>query len=198
MALKIRQSVVLKSQDFLNGEPFQGLIQAITQEHIIVHIPVRDLSVPAGKEFTVSFWDNTATYEFLSRVLQAKEPGVHQLYISRPNQLTKKINRNFDRLEVNSQGAIRYDDDKSKNEPCTVLDLSGGGAQILCQDIFKEQDPVVIDTGVSDHPHFKEIRGRIMWKRFSTEGLARVGVQFEQISVMRRNDIVEFIKKHQS
>jgi c-di-GMP-binding flagellar brake protein YcgR len=196
MPLRVKQGVTLFSPDLMGGEKLQALIHEITPDHIVLHIPFENIGLAKDLDIIIGFWDDNASYEFPSRTLSTKDPGNTLVAVTRPTVLSKKINRVYSRVDLNSEGEIWKDNEK-ETHTCLVKDLSAGGARITAQSMLAVQDAILIDIPTKEKV-FAGLSGRIVWKRDiqGQPGVSEYGIQFEKISQIRRNELDSFIMKN--
>lgn len=191
MGLKIQQSVVFFSPSIANGEKLQALIEGITPEGLALSVPWGDMEIKEGLELTISFWDEHATYEFVSKVVRTKLVSETTLLISKPSSLIKIINRSYKRVQVNIKAEVGPFDELKK-EPALLIDISAGGAFLQGQSVFNGNDLVKLTFQLPDGERFENIVAKVAWKKDTGGGLANYGLQFENLSTIRRQKLLQF------
>ncbi len=192
MALKTQQGIVIYSPAILGGEKFQGLIKQITPDHITIIIPINNISIDAGIDLFVNFWDNKATYEFESKSLTSKGPTENIMNIARPVTLQRVINRSFPRIVIKVAGRI-FDHDGFHPKQCLIYDISGGGALITAMVNNKVGDLIKISFVLPGGEQFEQVGASITWKKHGKDNLLNYGIEFDKLSEIRRQKIIAFI-----
>jgi c-di-GMP-binding flagellar brake protein YcgR len=197
MGLKLQQSVVFFSPSIAAGEKFQALIEGMTPEGLALSVPWGDLEIKEGWDITISFWDEHATYEFVSKVLRTKQVSETTLLVSKPNSLVKIINRSYNRVQVNIKSEVGLCEELKK-EPALLVDISAGGAFLQGQSRFNANDLVKLTFQLPDGERFEDIVAKVAWKKEVGGGLANYGLQFENLSTIRKQKLLHFTEPNRT
>ena len=191
MALKTQQGIIFYSPDILNGEKFQGLIKDIKPDYLTITIPIGNIAVNQGIDVFVNFWDEQATYEFKSKSLNSKTGTEDILKIAKPTTLTKLINRSHPRIVVNIEGTI-HDYYGLKSTKCLIVDISGGGVLVTAWSGRKANSMVKLVFTLPNGEKIEELSGKICWAKSIDNSLSNYGIEFQNISEIRRKKIITF------
>ncbi len=191
MGLKVQQSIVFSSPAIMNGEKLQALIEGIATDGITLNVPWENISIPEKTDVTISFWDEHSTYEFTSKTLKPKTVDQTSLLISKPISLTRVINRSYKRVTINLKTDVSFVDDFNK-EPCILIDISAGGASMQGQSIYKPNDLIKLTFHLPDGEFYEDLSAKVVWQKDLGGGLSYYGLQFENISNIRRQKLLNF------
>jgi len=194
MPLRTQQGIVFYSPNIINGEKFQGLIKEITPEYITIIIPIGKIPIKKGEEIYVNFWDNYATYEFKTFSLNDKSPEENTLKIAKPTTLVKIINRSFPRVVVKIPAELA-DENGFNKEKCIIIDISGGGVLITAKKGRKVGDIVKLNFSLPNNENFPDVSGKIVWTKPLNDILNKYGIEFFNLSEIRRQKIITFVNK---
>ncbi|MBN1899504.1 MAG: PilZ domain-containing protein [Spirochaetes bacterium] len=192
MGLKAQQGIVLSSKKILNGQNLQALIKEISPDSLTLFIPLDNITIPKGTELTISFWDETANYEFNTKALTAKENKDTLIKIAKPTTLKKIIKRNFPRVVVKIEGVI-YTYEGIEREKCIIVDVSAGGALVATKTGKKIGEVVKMSFTLPGGEIFEDVAGKIVWMKELNQALTNYGIQFLAISEIRKQKLVAFV-----
>ena len=187
-----QQGIVLHSREILKDQRFQALIRSINPSDIELHVPLENLEVPMGTSLTVEFWDKNSTYEFETHAVQTKELVGKSLYIEKPQEIRKLVNRGYARVRIRLD--CRYEHwERPGLIRALLLDISGGGAMLSGTSAFKQGDMLKLSFDLPNGELFENVGCTVMWARKVQENVYVGGVQFATISEIRREKISRFV-----
>lgn len=193
MALLSKQSITLESQHIMSGQKIQGIIDEILPDKLVVRIPIPDLSVDQGIRVKISFWDSHSTYEFDSITIAKKDIGTQIIAVSKPEKITKVVNRSYERIDLNLQ-AMMVNMDGTIKQKCLINDLSAGGARVTGLHGKKVGDLVSFNFNLPNGELFEAINGIVVWIKDYKENLKQYGVEFDTLSEVRRVRLDNYIR----
>lgn len=191
-ALKAKEGILIYSPDVLQGQKVQAIIVEILEKEITVFVSITDLVIKKGTILFACFSDHNADYEFQTLCLEDKHKDENIIHISKPITLKKLLHRKHPRLIINVPGFIH--DYLQKNPlPCTVIDISLGGALISVKSQHKKNELIKLSFTVPNSESFKFLDAVIVWGSKAGLVLSKYGLQFQNLSEANRIKLMQLI-----
>lgn len=187
MCLKVNQTVNYFSRSALFCESVSAVVKEIRQDAILLISSDKDMLIPLNSEICVFFVDDEASYAFTCKTLVTKETSKPELVISKPERFIRMKKRSSQRIPLDSLGQVVKAEER-RPDPCRIIDVSEGGAKIHAQSFFNVQDFVKLDLDISGKP-FRNMPGRVRWKKELSATDFHYGIEFELVSSVRRNEL---------
>jgi c-di-GMP-binding flagellar brake protein YcgR len=187
MSLKVNQSVSFFSRSTLFCESIPAVVKEIRKDSILLISSDKDRFIPLNSEICVFFTDEESSYAFTCKSLVTKETSKAELVISKPDKFIRIKKRGFKRIPLDTDGKVVKAEERNPVS-CRIIDVSEGGAKIHAQSFFNIQDFVKLDMEISGKT-FRNMPGRVRWKKDLSEKTFQYGIEFELVSSVRRNEL---------
>lgn len=182
---------------YWNDEIFKTDVQDVTEEYIVIGIPMHNgsyLALAKGDLIELVYYDDLSLYGFTSEVIgRSREGMVHQIFIKHPESWRKIQRRNFVRV-----GIIQYinyevlkDGDYSEKKNGIIIDLSGGGLRLKTAEKLGQGD--IIRVFIKNEEVNIVGNGKIVRIEKDTDGRFLYGVSFEEIDGLSRERVIQYV-----
>jgi c-di-GMP-binding flagellar brake protein YcgR len=195
----------------VKGGP-QGFLQCVLvgrDEHALYAAPLlregeRHLcALEEGERLKVRFWrEGDTEYRFRTRIL-ATRPQATTIAIGHTDRLERIQKRDFFRLDVHFELALRLVPPPEEIEPPeprtmagTVVDISGGGLGLLAAEPVAEGALLEVDPQYQGPFPLAGLRCEVIKRRKHPRGWS-LGLEFVHLSPRREGEIVRAIYQHQ-
>lgn len=182
----------------------RSIIQAVYDKSFLIMIPIVEghaLYLAKGDAVIVTTNVDNARYSFESVVLnKKKEAGIKYIELKKPSKLVSSNRRKHFRVDfmesINYQIITKEDLNGWESiEPineASLVDLSGQGLSFLLNVPLARDAMLVLKIHLEDTDVFVKLLGKVV-RTEETSGFYKIGVNFEEISERRQDQIVRYI-----
>lgn len=182
---------------YWNDEVFKTEVQDITDEYIVIGIPMHNgsyLALAKGDLIELVYYDDVSLYGFTSEVIgRSREGSVHQIFIRHPENWRKIQRRNFVRVGVTQyiNYEVLIDDNYSEKKKGMMIDLSGGGLRLKTAEQLSQGD--IVRVFIQNEEVNIVGDGKIVRTEKDTDGRFLYGVSFEEIDGLSRERVIQYV-----
>lgn len=182
---------------YWNDEVFKTEVQDITDEYIVIGIPMHNgsyLALAKGDLIELVYYDDVSLYGFTSEVIgRSREGAVHQIFIRHPENWRKIQRRNFVRVGVTQyiNYEVLIDDNYSEKKKGMMIDLSGGGLRLKTAEQLSQGD--IVRVFIQNEEVNIVGDGKIVRTEKDTDGRFLYGVSFEEIDGLSRERVIQYV-----
>lgn len=182
---------------YWNDEVFKTEVQDITDEYIVIGIPMHNgsyLALAKGDLIELVYYDDVSLYGFTSEVIgRSREGSVHQIFIRHPENWRKIQRRNFVRVGVTQyiNYEVLIDDNYSEKKKGMMIDLSGGGLRLKTAEQLSQGD--IVRVFIQNEEVNIVGDGKIVRTEKDADGRFLYGVSFEEIDGLSRERVIQYV-----
>lgn len=182
---------------YWNDEVFKTEVQDITDEYIVIGIPMHNgsyLALAKGDLIELVYYDDVSLYGFTSEVIgRSREGAVHQIFIRHPENWRKIQRRNFVRVGVTQyiNYEVLIDDNYSEKKKGMMIDLSGGGLRLKTAEQLSQGD--IVRVFIQNEEVNIVGDGKIVRTEKDADGRFLYGVSFEEIDGLSRERVIQYV-----
>ena len=197
------QNVDIIIDDGARKKTYRSRVEDMSEERLLIAAPFEKgyvVPIRADSKLWIEYYDTSVKNQgkFQAEVKLERRISTQHLpllLVSISSEWTKIQVRSYVRVDVLVKGSYSLIIDKkpTKQYPCTIKDISGGGCLFITKELLEKQK-IILDIALTNN----EVRaeGSIVRVR-PMDGMYEYGVSFTDIEERVRQEVIQFVFQRQ-
>jgi c-di-GMP-binding flagellar brake protein YcgR len=209
LKIKINQrlEILLPNPSQHGMHQYSSRVEEIAENRMSIAMPMSKgypIVLERGKEFLGKIFDSSGVFGFKSVFWDKRLLPLPIWIVSMPYDLKKVQQRAFVRFDIALPVTLEYSISGAENPEKKTMntiskDISGGGIQIISQELLRSGTGVDLTLQLSDGGGMVQVKGEVVrvTKPQADRPLFWIGIRFVGIKEGNRDKIIRFIFKKQ-